>query len=78
MTWAIPKARDAGVTPEGVMLCAELEHLEAQLDDIITELEKPDLPEWRRKELETIYTDISHAIRDHRDSGHAGAPCYEE
>ncbi len=60
------------------MLCAELEKLEAQLDDIITALEKPGLPAWRRKELETAYTHLSREIRDHHNAGHAGSPCYEE
>ncbi|MGH9522247.1 MAG: hypothetical protein ACRD3E_06920 [Terriglobales bacterium] len=60
------------------MLCAELEHLEAELDDIITELEKPGLADWRRKELDALYATISHTIRDHRDCGHDGGPCFEE
>ena len=60
------------------MLCEQLEHLEGELDDIITELEKSGLPEWRRKELESLYTSISHAIREHREAGHDGAPCFEE
>ncbi len=60
------------------MLCAELEKLEAQLDDIITELEKPGVPMWRRNELEAAYTHLSHEIRDHHDAGHDGSPCYEE
>lgn len=60
------------------MLCAELERLEAQLDDIITELEQPALSEWKRQELETVYARLSHEIRDHRELGHGGSPCYEE
>ncbi len=60
------------------MLCAELERLEAQLDDIITELEQPGLSEWKREELEAIYARLSHDIRDHRALGHEGGPCYEE
>ncbi|HET7841779.1 MAG TPA: hypothetical protein VFM21_09245 [Terriglobia bacterium] len=60
------------------MLCAELERLEAQLDDIITELEQPGLPDWQREELESVYARIARDIRDHRALGHGGAPCYEE
>ena len=60
------------------MLCAELEKLEAQLDDIITELEQPGLSYWKREELEAIYTQLSREIRDHRALGHGGGPCYEE
>lgn len=60
------------------MLCAELERLEAQLDDIITELEQPTLSEWQREELEALYKRLSHQIRDHRTLGHDGSPCYEE
>jgi hypothetical protein len=60
------------------MICAELEKLEAQLDDIITELEKPDLPNWKRKELEQAYATLSKAITAHQKAGHAGGPCFEE
>jgi hypothetical protein len=60
------------------MLCAELERLEAQLDDIITDLEQPGLSEWKRKELEVVYAQLSHEIRNHRELGHDGSPCYEE
>ncbi len=60
------------------MICAELEKLEGQLDDIITELEQPGLSEWKREELEATYTRLSREIRDHRTLGHAGSPCYEE
>ena len=60
------------------MLCAELEKLEAQLDDIITELEDPGLPQWHREELEAAYGRLSHEIDEHRSAGHAGTPCYEE
>jgi hypothetical protein len=60
------------------MLCAELEKLEAQLDDIITELEQPGLADWQREELESVYTRLSRQIRDHRTIGHDGSPCYEE
>ncbi len=63
---------------EVAMLCAELEKLEGQLDDIITELEQPGLSEWQREELEALYKRLSRQIRDHRTLGHDGAPCYEE
>ena len=60
------------------MLCAELERLEAQLDDVISELERPGLSEREHAELEAVYYRIAHEIREHRDGGHRGAPCYEE
>ncbi len=60
------------------MICAELEKLEAQLDDIITELEQPDLQPWKKKELESAYATLSQMISKHQKSGHDGAPCYEE
>lgn len=60
------------------MLCAELERLEAELDDIITELEKPSLTAFQRQELESVYARLSHEIRDHREYGHNGSECYEE
>lgn len=60
------------------MICSELEKLEAQLDDIINELEKPDLPSWQRKELEAAYARLSQSITTHQKSGHNGAPCFEE
>lgn len=60
------------------MICAELEKLEAQLDDIITELEEPDLPAWHRKELEAAYARLSQLITAHQKTGHKGGPCFEE
>ncbi len=60
------------------MLCAELEHLEGELDDIIDALEKPDLTPAKRRELEEAYSRVSREIDEHQASGHRGAPCYEE
>ena len=61
-----------------VMLCEELEHLEGELDEIITALEDPDLSLYRRRELEEAYAQIVHRIEEHQKSGHRGGPCFEE
>ncbi len=60
------------------MICAELEKLEAELDDIITDLENTELPPWQRKELEAAYARVSLRITEHQKRGHQGGPCYEE
>ena len=60
------------------MICAELEKLEAQLDDIITELAQPDLPNWKKAELESAYAMLSQTITMHQKSGHGGGPCFED
>ena len=60
------------------MICAELEHLEAQLDDIITELEKPELTITERTDLERAYARLSQTITAHQKAGHKGGPCFEE
>ena len=60
------------------MICAELENLEAELDEIITALEEDTLSDPQRKLLEVEYTRISYLINDHRSGGHSGGPCYEE
>jgi hypothetical protein len=60
------------------MLCAELEQLEAQLNDIIAALENPRLTEHERQALEKAYAQMSHTISNHQKSGHDGAPCFEE
>ncbi len=60
------------------MLCAELEQLEAELNEIITELESEDLSKEQRKRLEDAYARLSHTIQEHQMSGHKGGPCYEE
>ncbi len=60
------------------MLCAELEQLEAQFDDIITALENPDLTKHQRDALEEEYTRMCRVIKVHQASGHEGKPCFEE
>ncbi len=60
------------------MICAELEELEGQLDEIITALESPVLSEEKRRRLESEYHRISHLIDEHQSGGHAGSPCFEE
>jgi len=60
------------------MLCAELERLEAQFDDILTALENPDLTEDEKRSLQAAYSRLSHTIQDHQKSGHSGGPCFEE
>ena len=60
------------------MLCAELERMEAQFDDILTALENPGLTELERRSLQEAYYRLSHTITDHQKSGHDGAPCFEE
>ncbi len=60
------------------MICAELEFLEAQLDELITALERNDLQEDEKRKLEGEYTGVAHLIKDHQLAGHSGKPCYEE
>ena len=60
------------------MLCAELEELEAEFDDIVIALENPDLTEKDRLELEKAHDELSRRIKDHHRSGHEGRPCFEE
>jgi hypothetical protein len=60
------------------MLCEELEDLEAQFDDILTALEKPNLTEEERLALEKAREKMSHTIGNHRTFGHGGGPCFEE
>jgi hypothetical protein len=60
------------------MLCAELEQMEAQIDDILTALENPRLTAREREALERSYTELSHAIKEHQTFGHDGGPCFEE
>jgi hypothetical protein len=70
-----------GVTPgemEVEMLCAELERLESEFDEIVAALEVLSLPEWRRKELEDAYVQIAREIRTHQAGGHQGRPCFEQ
>ncbi len=60
------------------MLCAELEKLEGELDDVITELEREDLSSADRKKLEIKYSELSKLIGQHQRAGHQGGPCFEE
>ncbi len=60
------------------MLCAELEKLEGEFDDILTALENPNLTEQEKQDLRAAYDRMSRAIRNHQKAGHAGGPCYEE
>lgn len=60
------------------MICAQLEELEAQLDEIITALENPHLTDEQKKALEREYAQLSHLIHDHQSGGHDGGPCFEE
>ena len=60
------------------MICAELEDLEAQLDELITALENPELKDEDKRQLEDRYARLSHLIRDHQVAGHSGKPCFEE
>ena len=59
------------------MLCAELERLESEFDDIVAALEDRSLPEQRRKELEEAYVRIAREISHHQADGHEGRPCFE-
>ena len=60
------------------MLCAELEHLEAEFDDIVTALENPAITEQEKQLLQEAYSRLSHTITEHQKHGHAGGPCFEE
>jgi len=60
------------------MLCAELEELEAQFDDIITALENPNVTERERQALLKTRDELSRSIKDHQIFGHKGGPCFEE
>jgi hypothetical protein len=60
------------------MLCAELEELEAQFEDIITALENPDLADKERQALLRARDQISRTIKEHQTFGHKGGPCFEE
>jgi hypothetical protein len=60
------------------MLCAELEELEAQFDKIVTALENPNLTAEERHVLLKEREQLSRIIKDHQNSGHKGAPCFEE
>ena len=60
------------------MLCAELEELEAEFDDILTALETPDLTEQEKRSLQVAYSRLSRTIKDHQEHGHNGGACFEE
>ena len=60
------------------MLCAELEKLEAEFDDILTALENPNLTEREKQDLRDAYARMSQTISTHQKSGHDGQPCFEE
>jgi hypothetical protein len=60
------------------MLCAELEELEAEFDDILTALENSDLTEQEKRSLQVAYSRLSRTIKDHQEHGHGGGPCFEE
>ncbi len=60
------------------MLCAELEKLEGEFDDILAALENPDLTEQEKEDLRAAYGRMSKAINDHHKFGHNGSPCFEE
>jgi hypothetical protein len=60
------------------MLCAELERLEAEFDDLLTALENPALTEEQKLELQKAYRRLSQTIHDHQVHGHEGGPCFEE
>ena len=60
------------------MLCAELEELEAQFDDVITALEDPNLTEKERQAFLKTRDELSRSIKDHQMFGHKGRPCFEE
>ena len=63
---------------EVTMLCAELEKLEAEFDDILTSLENPNLTEQEKQDLRDAYARMSQTISDHQKYGHEGHPCFEE
>jgi len=60
------------------MLCAELEKLEAEFDDILTALENPNLTEREKQDLRDAYARMSHTISNHQRFGHDGRPCFED
>jgi hypothetical protein len=63
---------------EVAMLCAELEHMEAEFDDIVTALENLNLTAQEKQSLQEAYSRLSHTIQEHQKHGHSGGPCFEE
>ena len=59
------------------MLCADMEKLESELDDIVIALENPQLTVVERAALELAYERLSLRMWKHHESGHRGSPCYE-
>ncbi len=59
------------------MLCAELERLEAEFQNIFDALENPDLSEEQKAELREAYSRMIRTINAHQKSGHEGGPCFE-
>ncbi len=60
------------------MLCAELERLEGEFDNIMTALDNPALTEEQREALQADYMRITQYIKLHQRSGHEGKPCFGE
>ena len=60
------------------MLCAELEDLEAQYDNLVSALENPDLTPEDRLALLKARDELSRTIKAHQMFGHKGGPCFEE
>ncbi len=63
---------------EDDMICDELERLEGEFDDIVVALEDLELTDGEREFLQKEYARLSHIIKAHQTSGHAGGPCFEE
>jgi len=59
------------------MLCAELERMEAQFDDILAALENPRLTEQEKRSLNEAHSHLIRTIKDHQTAGHGGGPCFQ-
>lgn len=59
------------------MICAELELLEAQFDDVLTAFEDEHLTEQQKQRLNEAYARLSRVIKEHQVHGHDGGPCFE-
>jgi len=73
-----PASRLRAVRGEVIMLCAELEELEAQFAKILIALEDPNLTAEEQRVLWKARDEMSRTIRDHQMFGHKGGPCFEE
>ncbi len=60
------------------MLCAELEEMEAEFNEIVVALENPNVTEEEKQSLQAAYVRLSRIIQKHQKSGHDGGPCFEE